>query len=132
MCIRDRVGRRRAAEGLQAGQRRMAEAQERHQEGRQGYFARADSPLCQTQGQQGIRIYARQLSAARAGGVVPVGGHARPADDRGGRQEGHGVRPELCIRDRRQVVETADDGVNLFGGTHNLLLFGDVFLHGCI
>ena len=87
------VGRRRAAEGLQAGQRRMAEAQERHQEGRQGYFARADRPLCQAQGQQGIRIYARQLSAARAGGVVPVGGHARPADDRGGRQEGHGVRP---------------------------------------
>ena len=45
------VGRRRAAEGLQTGQRCLAEAEERHQEGRQGHFARTDRPLRQTQGQ---------------------------------------------------------------------------------
>ena len=39
---------------------------------------------------------------------------------------------DLVCHGGRQVVETADDGVNLFGGTQNLLLFGDVFLHGCI
>ena len=87
------VGRRRAAEGLQTGQRRLAEAEERHQEGRQGHFARADRPLRQAQGLEGLRLLARQLFAARAGGVVPLGGHARPAVGHGGHQEGHGVGP---------------------------------------
>ena len=87
------VGRRRAAEGLQTGQRRLAEAEERHQEGRQGHFARTDRPLRQTQGLEGLRLLARQLFAARAGGVVPLGGHPRPAVGHGGHQEGHGVGP---------------------------------------
>ena len=63
---RYKSGRRRAAQGLQAGQRRLAEAQSGYQESRQGYFARADRALCQAQGIAGLRLLGRRVLAARA------------------------------------------------------------------
>ena len=36
---------------------------------------------------------------------------------------------DLVGKGGREVVETADDRVNLFRGTQNLLLLGDIFLH---
>ena len=87
------VGRRRAAEGLQARHGGLAEAQERHEEGRQGHLAPAHRPLRQAQGLEGLRLLAGQLPAARARGVVPLGGYARPAGRDCGREARHGVRP---------------------------------------
>lgn len=42
------------------------QTQDRDQEGRQGHLARTDRPLCQAQGQQGIRLFAGYLFAAGA------------------------------------------------------------------
>ena len=58
------VGRRRAAEGLQARHGGLAEAQERHEEGRQGHLAPAHRPLRQAQGLEGLRLLAGQLTCS--------------------------------------------------------------------
>ena len=63
-----------------------------HQEGRQGHLARTDRPLRQSaRPRRASPSRHDSLFAARAGSLVPLGGHARPADGHGGRQGGHGV-----------------------------------------
>ena len=103
--------RRRAAQGLQAGQRRLAEAQSGYQESRQGYFARADRALCQAQGIAGLRLLGRRVLAARARSLVPLRGDARPAGGHRGREARHGVgRTDGPARLRRRGLRQDGGG----------------------
>ena len=68
----------------------MAAHEAQHEKGRQGHRPRADRAVREASGQPGLRLFARQLHAARAGSLVHLRGHARPANGHAARQAGHG------------------------------------------
>ena len=80
----------RAAENIQARLGGMAAHEAQHEKGRQGHRPRADRAVREASGQPGLRLFARQLHAARAGSLVHLRGHARPANGHAARQAGHG------------------------------------------
>ena len=77
-------------DSIQARLGGMAAHEAQHEKGCQGHRPRADRAVREASGQPGLRLFARQLHAARAGSLVHLRGHARPANGHAARQAGHG------------------------------------------